>query len=153
MKLLLICVFGLSFFIGFSQELVSSAGSHSQTNTVQVSWSLGEVTIANTQTQKLYYGEGVHQPIVANSGISIDEEVALPTLSLYPNPTNGNLFIENDEDYIRYEVVDMAGKILIKDDLTKGQDLVNLSPLSTGQYFIRFYTKTNLIRTNKIIKQ
>lgn len=58
-------------------------------------------------------------------------------MSVYPNPVKNDVTIvlENNQDI---QVIDVSGRIIIEQQLTKGKNTVSLSELNTGSYFIRY---------------
>ena len=66
------------------------------------------------------------------------EEVNLEEVKVYPNPTGGMVWVEGVEE-ARVEVVDVNGqlrtKVIIKNDR------IDLSGLSSGVYYLRFWSK------------
>lgn len=60
-----------------------------------------------------------------------------PNFMLYPNPTNGKLFIKVNEPG-NYEIIDIVGKLVNKLILESGINEINLN-LDEGIYFLRNY--------------
>ena len=59
-----------------------------------------------------------------------------PHLTLYPNPSNGTLYIEGLERNEAFEVVDILGKI-VYENITSEENLnLNLN-LKNGLYFVK----------------
>jgi len=76
-------------------------------------------------------------------------------ITVYPNPTNGELRIENGELRINnVEVYDIMGKKLSSHPLiiTSSNHLIDISNLSAGVYFLKITTEKGIV-TKKIIKQ
>jgi len=67
---------------------------------------------------------------------------------LYPNPTSNHVQIETDLRVDNIEVIDISGHIVLQ---TKKTDL-NISPLTSGVYFVRIYSDNQTIM-KKIIKE
>jgi|ADGO01.1.fsa_nt_gi hypothetical protein len=64
--------------------------------------------------------------------VSVDEHYK-PQLRLYPNPTNGLVYIEAEENIQSYEVYNIVGQ-----RLTGGNDnVINLQDLSIGTYIVK----------------
>jgi hypothetical protein len=77
------------------------------------------------------------------------------SIKLYPNPTTGELRIENEELRIEnVEVYDIYGKKLSSHHLipTSSHHLINISHLTAGMYFVNIHTATGEI-VRKIVKQ
>lgn len=69
-------------------------------------------------------------------------------LNLYPNPTPSILYISADDEYDKMEIIDMLGKVVIE---SLGKSQIDLSSLSSGNYFFRAY-KNGKLTTHKIVK-
>jgi len=82
--------------------------------------------------------------------LGINENIT-EDLSIYPNPTNGYLFISSKSIIIlKIEVFDILGKILLseKENFNK----LDLSHLNSGILFVKIETESGMI-TRKIIKE
>ena len=84
---------------------------------------------------------------VAISDISLDE------ISIYPNPVNDILKIENKRQFeiIDVKVYSISGKLVLSPQLQKESKLIDLSRLNNGTYFIQIETEISHL-TKKIIK-
>ncbi len=70
------------------------------------------------------------------------------TLHLYPNPTNGLVYIEA-QDLKGYEVYNLLGQRL----LSGNSEVINLQDLSSGTYIVKVRTQSGEVMTSKVIKQ
>jgi hypothetical protein len=81
-------------------------------------------------------------------------EKIMPKVSVYPNPTTGELRITNYELGIKeVEIFDIYGKKLSSNHLitSSSNHLINIAHLQAGVYFVKIQTETGTI-TKKIIK-
>ena len=79
---------------------------------------------------------------------SIDE-----LIKLYPNPTNGELFIEtNLTESIQYSVYNVNGKI-IKEGSIYGIGNIDLLNVDNGVYFIKLMHSNKSFTTKRVIIQ
>ena len=97
-----------------------------------------------------------YEPITIGSGgeVNVVEKQCLASLKVYPNPTTGELRIENGEWRIEgIEVYDIFGKKLSQISNLKSQisNLIDISHLQSGIYFIKIKTENQTL-TKKIIK-
>ncbi len=60
--------------------------------------------------------------------------------TIYPNPTDGLLFIENGF-YSHFDIIDTKGVVWQKGHIESGKDAINTSNLKSGTYIIRLYKK------------
>jgi len=69
-------------------------------------------------------------------------------LTIYPNPTNGLVYVKSSELIDKVEVIDLNGKVIS----TSISKTIDLSDLPKGIYFIKVYTQSS-IKTEKLVKQ
>ncbi len=69
------------------------------------------------------------------------------SLKLYPNPTNGLVYIEA-QDLQSYEVYNLLGQRL----LSGTSEVINLQDLSKGTYIVKVRTQSGEVMTSKVIK-
>jgi hypothetical protein len=71
-------------------------------------------------------------------------------VELYPNPSSDNVIIKSGtitDDATYFNVLDIAGQVLITDRLTNDNYTVSLKELTAGIYFIRIFNdKTNVVK-------
>jgi len=80
---------------------------------------------------------------------------ALENITLHPNPTTGELRIENGELRIKsVEVFDVYGRKLLSNHLitSSSNQKIDISHLNSGIYFVKITTEQGVI-VEKIIKQ
>lgn len=79
---------------------------------------------------------GALNPTVAL--LSVTEQELTDDISFYPNPTSNVININSKNDIIQsLEVVDVTGKILL--DKKENLDVVDLTPFTTGLYYLNIY--------------
>ena len=77
------------------------------------------------------------------------EEISTSFITVYPNPTLGEITIDNNISVITsVEVIDLTGKVLINSQSTT----IDLSELSSGKYIVRVSTNDSIHRTAVIKK-
>jgi hypothetical protein len=79
--------------------------------------------------------------------INIKENL-LETVIIYPNPTNGELKINNEQLIINnVEIFDVYGRNVLSHHLiiSSSHHLINISHLPAGFYFVKIYTQTEEI--------
>ncbi len=73
-------------------------------------------------------------------------------ISVYPNPANDKLFIQNNGISIsKIELVDFTGKIVYINSSVNQNNGIDISGLANGIYFVKAYTANNLLSA-KLIK-
>jgi hypothetical protein len=81
--------------------------------------------------------------VVVDLCAGINEMNPLRNISIYPNPTRGNVVVNlpNGIDKLKAEVLDMQGKVMFVNEniqVTSGQGELNIQHLSNGLYHINF---------------
>lgn len=84
-------------------------------------------------------------------GNSVDEVLSDNDVSIFPNPTVGELRVQGGVD--RVEVLDAAGKSVgVYEMAGKNQDVINISHLPTGVYLVKMNTSKGEI-LKKVVKE
>jgi len=95
--------------------------------------------------------EGI-ETTIGNVGIN---SPTLPEIKVYPNPTTGELRIENGELRVKeVEIFDVVGKKVYTNHLitTSSNHLINISHLQAGVYFVRIQTEAGEV-VRKVLKE
>lgn len=76
--------------------------------------------------------------------------------TIYPNPSYSGKFNISIKDHITYnntqvEIIDISGKLLLRQDLTQNKQQIDISTLSKGIYFIKVFEKNKVIGVNRLI--
>jgi uncharacterized protein YjdB len=114
----------------------------------------GEVEIyaTNTASGKV----GVCYVTVGSGGKAAPttaEGTDVEDITIYPNPTSGELTIENGELKIEnVEVFDVIGRMYHVETLRATSLQLDISHLPTGIYFVRIQTENGKIITRKVVK-
>lgn len=74
--------------------------------------------------------------------------------SIYPNPAINQLTIEVfDNNIYSFEIKGLTGNLIANGNLQNGENLIDISTISAGVYFVHLLIDGNLITTFKVIKQ
>jgi hypothetical protein len=111
---------------------------------------------------RVVYADGCESLSYNTVKVAIETEgirnIDLSNIRVYPNPTTGELRIENGELRIEnIEIFDLIGNLSpisspVWKEMSKGRFEVNISHLPPGIYFIRIQTETG-VKVKKVIKQ
>mgnify|MGYP003144005185 FL=1 len=85
-----------------------------------------------------------------NSGILGVEESKLKQVLLYPNPTNGTLYLNTSETIVQAKITSISGKLIKTID---SPSFIDLTELSSGIYFVTLTSDNDHISVEKIIKK
>lgn len=113
----------------------------------------GSVVLYDSNNDVIYnspgsYGAGSETSFISDGILGINSNV-LEEVSLYPNPTNSILNINNAEN-ANIEVYDVLGKLLYTQTNISFNEQVNVSNFQTGTYFIKL-SKENQVSTKRFI--
>ena len=92
----------------------------------------------------LVWDHNVGTPILSGSG---DE------LQCYPNPAHSVVYIENQNDYIKFRLVNVVGVILNSGDLNVGTNNISISDLPAGIYFFEALNSNGAVKRIKFLKE
>lgn len=87
------------------------------------------------------------------SGTSGIEEHGYNDIKIYPNPSNGVINIQSDQELKSYGVMNVLGQVLFKGDFTSGQNSISIESLSAGTYILNLTTTDGRRMSNKIVKE
>ncbi len=117
-----------------------------------------------TANASVSFGNGVSVGSGAVFALYHDPEFATPyvgvpeygdhssNLKIWPNPTNNILYVESDDKSIDYiTIMDINGKILMRETVENYSILINISCLPAGTYLLESVGK-DFISVEKIIK-
>jgi hypothetical protein len=84
-----------------------------------------------------------------NCLLSIEDVGERAQISIYPNPTNGSLYIESQNVItVDLTIIDMQGRIV---KTIPASNFVDVSQLTSGLYFLKIASE-GIVRTKKFIK-
>ena len=111
---------------------------------------IGGGAITNTVSSQINvrFDDILISKVTGTSGIKNNSLSDL--VSLYPNPTSGVLNINNLEANSTIEIFNVIGEKVLFSNLLKGNNIVDLSNLSNGSYFVKLNSNNQII-TKKVI--
>ena len=81
-----------------------------------------------------------------------DDDIRLDTISVYPNPVNGNSIAIKSKVDLDYTIFDILGKKVIQGQVSLSKNNISVSSLNKGVYIVQLKSKTGSV-TKKLIKQ
>lgn len=129
----------------------------SNIQTVVVSPSVSTVySVASTNSLGCVGTNTVSVLIVTCTGIDNKTSINENT-TVYPNPTSGLLtvLLENNSGNYSFEVFDVAGKLVYKNNLTKAESQLTIKDLANGLYTYKITSLTTkqVIKQGKLVKE
>jgi ELWxxDGT repeat protein len=88
---------------------------------------------------------------VHNNSLKVNQIKQINTFEIYPNPTQGELFIDSKLNIKLFEIASLEGKV-IKSTLNNNY-VISVEDLKAGIYFIKAITQENKILWRQFIKQ
>ena len=135
---------------GYSQitiepSIIASGGGYGETETMSISWTLGELATTTLTGGDIILTQGFQQPFDFRTGIST--EALNWEITAYPNPVKDELFVRFDIDRTReflIEIQDVTGRVLYleqKKEIFPGDVIqLNTSNFTYGVYFLKVFT-------------
>jgi hypothetical protein len=79
---------------------------------------------------------------ISNYSILDTKELNKDEIQLFPNPTNHNIIIQGLELGNSLVLFDLKGNSLVEIKYTNEKEIINLSQLSEGMYFVKYKGKS-----------
>jgi len=138
----------------YSQSATVSSGGDYTSDTGSVSFTVGQPFLYVYSNSDFSITEGLQQPIEASS-LNIDEPEIEGVFSIYPIPTANHITLKISDfniDRLVYEIIDLQGKLLIKNDINVNETKIDIHHLEQSIYLLNIKKQGKLIQTAKIIK-
>ncbi len=122
-------------------------GANTNINYVKITWLSGmqDILYNVTPNQQINIIEG-------SNPLSTDTFEAINTISVYPNPTTGKLWINaSTNENFTYKMYDSKG-VLIKSGKIDGHNAINISQLSAGYYILKIIGKNGIFNKKVLLK-
>lgn len=86
--------------------------------------------------------------------VGVEETDRIKEFKIYPNPSVNFITIETDRDYREIHILNGLGQLLISQPKTTEKEIINLSALAPGIYFVEVRMEdTDLVVRKKIVKE
>jgi hypothetical protein len=96
--------------------------------------------------------EQARESALLNYTASLNEQALFANIKLYPNPSNGTVFIKSDNKMIEHVVIySVTGQEILNKEINKDELMLDLTHENQGVYICKVYTKNNVI-TRRLIK-
>ncbi len=113
-------------------------------------WSTGDWKTVGTAWTDMMIDAGIF-PMVS-IGIGIPTK-SLQAVSIYPNPVNGSLYLNNLEGVSQITVSNILGQTIISESVNSINMTINTNELRKGVYIVTFVTENGLVRSDRIVKE
>ena len=140
-----------------SPEILSSAGETTQSSSISLDWTLGELAITTIENSNLQVTQGFHQPNYTITSLNNLPET-LGQVEVFPNPSsdwvNMNFTFFQDRQ-VEAQLVNVGGNVIWSKRI-EGQQIsekVSLKQLPSGTYILKFIIdEKQFVQSNKILK-
>ena len=138
-----------------AQEIVTTSGLNASGAGGTISYSVGQVSVAqNTGTEGSVL-EGVQQPYIIDP--TVGSEIANINLKLatYPNPTSDEIILtaeDLDLENLSYQLLSSEGKVLISKASIESTNNISLQSFPANIYLLNIYRDQIIIKSFRIIK-
>lgn len=151
-SLLFLLVYGANFLVAqdLKPEILASAGTSNQGNTIKIDWTLGDLAISRISNSGNQITQGFHQPTLTSTRInSLIEEIG--NVKIFPNPASDWLQMDLAFDKTRsvqFFLYNQEGKMLTtgKKEGRNLQFLLQLESFSAGSYFLKISVDNNIFQ-------
>jgi hypothetical protein len=134
-------------------NVVNAAGSSYSGGNLNLSWSVGEISIQTYTSAGNFLTEGLLQPEpIIVSGIK--DFVSNGNITVFPNPFSDKIWIKSDNSspIVHVNIFSITGQ-KVYDNSFAGGDVIETGDLTPGMYILFAYGKNdNSISTFKILK-
>ena len=128
--------------LSLDRSVIAAGGGHAETETLSLSWTLGELATSTLFGEGLILTQGFQQVITVGTGLEFKESEW--SVSVYPNPVNDELRIrfniQHSEEFF-IEIQDVTGRVIYQTQhrlIHTGDEVsLNTSAYSTGIYFLK----------------
>lgn len=128
-------------------KIVSANGGSAQLESIQLDWTVGELSITGIQNSSTLITQGFHQSNFKLTAID-DLEAAVGEIKVYPNPTTDFLEMKLEFDRgrsISIRMIDAVGRMVWSDEVS-GQLIarsISMKQFPAGNYFLHFLVDGN----------
>lgn len=152
--------FYCAYFVGQNIGFIGGTnGTILRTSDGGSNW-IQESTSSSTETiLKIYFvnpvlgfAVGENGLILKRQDISSVEESKTVNISLFPNPAQNYLHIGNEQNFKLLVITDITGKIIFRKDMFKHTEIIDITGLEPGIYFITGINEGQVF-TSRFIKE
>ncbi len=136
-------------------EVVASAGGSVTTETVSVSYTVGEPVVGTLSAGNVVLSQGFQQGYIDIPDTDVEAALA-KNVRLYPNPLKTTLFIELQEvpegDCV-VKCFDMSGQMVGSAQYDSEPRLsIDMSNLPQGAYFVKVFVDDSELVNSRVVK-
>lgn len=107
-------------------------------------------TEANLSTWVVDMGSGFYEVDGDCPTLSVGQSEAT-AFTMYPNPVKSTLYVMSSKQTASVEIYSVTGKLILKKNLSFGQNAINVSALKSGMYLTKFTSNDKATLTKKLV--
>ncbi len=135
----------------FSQNNTVTTGGDINGSNGSVSYSIGQIDYISTINSNGSVNQGNQQPYEFYSSVGLNEVSNI--VAIFPNPTVNAIQIQlSNFSGLSYQLVDAKGKLIEENSFNTEFTTIDMSQLSSANYFLQIIKDGEKIETTIIIK-
>ena len=115
---------------------IDSGGSSTSTGSIQILYTLGEVSVQEYSLGNLQVSEGFINSFPEGT-LGLATETPAENVLLYPNPAHDRFYVTGTQPIKKLMLYDMSGKLMASTD----QNQMAVGHLASGAYFVQIVTQ------------
>ena len=134
-----------------AQEVIATQGDSYSNGNGSIDFTIGEVIIATGTDGNNNITQGFHQ--TNWNFLGLVNHLPSYEATVFPNPSTDVLNIKATAfENVTYKLYDAKGKLVLMDNLSAEQTLIQVSQLAPGSYSLTLNNKEQLLKTFKLLK-
>lgn len=137
-----------------AQEVVSTSGGHGETASGSLSWTVGETLIETITDGTKTLTQGFHQGKLTVTAIK-ELKVSGIELSVYPNPTNSFISVEQktaEQRDLLLSLFDLKGRLILQKKMAGSREAIKMQNYKPATYILKVTEGNKEIQTYRIVK-
>lgn len=118
-----------------SPQVIASSGAAMKSSTINIEWTLGELSTETLKTPNFILTQGFHQP---KTTVVSTKEISILGVQVYPNPAKDVIYISNKSgEELNSLLINTVGSTLSSQFIGHGLHELNIENLPAGHYFLQ----------------
>ena len=138
-----------------AQETITTTGLSTDGTGGTISYSVGQVNVAQSTGAGGSVLEGVQQPYIIDPTVGLDISNIDLKLATYPNPTSDQITLtaqDLDLENHSYQLLSVEGKVLVSKTSIGSNNNISLQSFPANTYLLNIYKGQIIIKSFRIIK-
>jgi hypothetical protein len=134
-------------------QVIGASGSNDSNGNIQLDWTVGETIINIGSNSNNILTQGFNQSVLLITDL---EEIVKSSIMIQPNPTSDYLILNIPDKELNdtyYSLIDINGKVILEDKIKHNQTRISFIDYSKSIYFFNVFSKNEMIKTFRVIKE